>query len=117
MSELKKKGRKRSSKPNRNIATLQASVLIYLNYHAFGLQEHLITACKTSGTYLNNYILPDLLKQNQLTMETARKKKSFRLTDGGKDYAKDLISHIEKQTQLGKSIYLAGIDLDLLRDL
>ena len=90
MPELKKKGRKRSSNPNRNVATLQATVLIYLDYHPFGLQEHLLTACKTSGAYLNDYILNYLLKQNQITKETARNKKSFKLTDEGKEYAKNL---------------------------
>ena len=117
MSELKKKDRKRSSKPNRNVATLQATVLIYLFYHAFALQDHLITACKTNANYLNNYILPYLLKLKQIQKETSRNTKSYRLSDKGRNFASELIDNIEKKTSIGTSIYLAGIDLELLRRL
>ena len=117
MPELKTKGRKRSTNPNRSAPTLQVTALIYLNYHDFALQEHLLTACKTNVFYLNNYILPNLLKENQIIKETARNKKIYKITEKGKDYAEDLIGQKNKQTQLGTSIFLAGIDLELLRNL
>ena len=117
MHEVKKKGAKRSSNPNRNAPMLQATVLIYLNYHTFALQDHLLTACKTSAYYLNNYILPHLLKQKQIKKEEARKTKEYRLTDTGKADAQEIIEHIEKKTAIGTSSWLVDIELEVLRDL
>ena len=117
MPEVKKKGAKRSSNPNRNAPMLQATVLIYLKYHKFALQDHLLSACVTSAFYLNNYILPHLLKQKQIKKEEARKTKEYRLTDTGKVDAQEIIEHIEKKTAIGTSSWLAGINLDELRNL
>jgi len=115
LSEVKKKGRKRSSNPNRSAPMLQATVLIYLNYHSFALQEHLLNVCKTNAFYLNNYILPHLLKQEQIQLDVARKKKSYRLTDAGRADAEEWVKHIKNKTSIGKSSFLVDIDLEELR--
>jgi len=96
---------------------LQATTLVYLFYHDFALQDHLITATKTNANYVNNYILPDLLQQNQIKKEVSRNKKSYRITEKGRKHASELIDHIEKKTDLGTSAFLVGIDLELLRHL
>jgi len=94
---------------------LQAIVLIYLSYNPFALQEHLLSVCKTSVYYLNNYILPHLLKQKQIQKDVARKTKEYRLTDVGRTDAEELVKHIENKTSIGKSSFLVDIDLEELR--
>jgi len=116
LPEVKKKGAKRSSNPNRNAPMLQATVLIYLKYHKFALQDHLLSACKTNGEYLNEYILPDLLKQKLIHKDEARNKKLYKITNLGEDYAHEIIENIE-MNKVTSRLFYAGINLDELRNL
>ena len=116
MPEVKKKGAKRSSKHNRIAATVQAIVILYLEFHPFALQDHLLSACKTNGEYLNEYILPDLLKQKLIHKDEARNKKLYKITNLGEDYAHEIIENIE-MNKVTSRLFYAGINLDELRNL
>lgn len=105
---------KRKSKPTKNKLYHQITVLFYLSKKD-ALSDHLVSVCTTSGSYLKNYILPELFKQKLIKLKPFGKdRKLYTLTTKGREIADHYLDLKNKGGHEAEFLGLQYINLDEL---